>query len=61
MPYVASDFEYKDPKPYTNRSKCHKPDDVGRIGRLNRAEAKYRKTRTHVGKGRTLRSHRAGK
>lgn len=42
-------------------SKHHKPEINGRMGRLNKAEKRYRKSKTHTGKGTTLRSHRAGK
>lgn len=41
-----------------NMSKFHKPDEVGRVGRLYRAEKRYRKSKDHPGKGTTLRSHR---
>ncbi len=42
-----------------NHAKHHKLIVEGeRVGRLTRAEKKYRKTKTHVGKGKNLRSHR---
>jgi hypothetical protein len=39
-------------------SKHHKREINGRVGRLHRAERKYRKSKTHKGKGKTLRDHR---
>lgn len=39
-------------------SKHHKPEYEPRMGRIYRAEKKYRKSRTHTGKGKTLRTHR---
>lgn len=39
-------------------SKHHKREIGGRVGRLYRAERKYRKHKDHSGKGTTLRSHR---
>lgn len=42
-------------------AKFHKPDVVGRPGRLHRALKKYELNKTHVGKGTTLRSHRSEK
>lgn len=48
-----------DKKPIANFSKYHKPDDVGRIGRLYRGERKYLNgKKDHKGKGKTLRDHR---
>lgn len=41
-------------------SKHHKPEINGRVGRLYRAESRYRRTKTHEGKGKTLRDHRRG-
>ena len=42
-----------------NSSKFRKELDFpDRAGRLHRAEKKYRKTKTHIGKGKTLRTHR---
>lgn len=39
-------------------SKHHKREINGRVGRLYRAEKKYRNHKDHSGKGTTLRSHR---
>lgn len=39
-------------------SKHHKREFNGRVGRLYRAERKYRRQKDHSGKGSTLRSHR---
>lgn len=39
-------------------SKHHKREINGRVGRLHRAEKKYRNQKDHSGKGTTLRSHR---
>jgi hypothetical protein len=39
-------------------SKHHKREIDGRVGRLHRAEKRYRKSKTHAGKGTTLRTHR---
>lgn len=50
--------KYDQAEPISNLSKYHKPDTVGRKGRLYRGEKKYRNHRTHTGKGVTLRSHR---
>ena len=51
-------------KPVSNWCKYHKPDTVGRPGRLVRGELKYRGNssmaprKDHKGKGKTLRDHR---
>ncbi len=41
-----------------NGAKHHKREINGRPGRLEAAEKRYRKHRTHTGKTSTLRSHR---
>lgn len=52
------DPEAPDPKQPSNMSKYYKVDEVGRIGRLYRGEKKYHLSKTHTGKGKTLRDHR---
>jgi hypothetical protein len=52
---IDEDEEIKQPRCL---SKYHKPDEVGRVGRLYRGEKKYRQTRTHTGKTKTLRDKR---
>lgn len=51
-------------KPVANYAKHHKPDEINRPGRSDKAELKYRGNssmaprKEHRGKGKTLRSHR---
>lgn len=47
-------------KQVRGHSKHYKPEFNPRPGRLYRAEKKYRQTKTHTGKGKTLRTHRKG-
>lgn len=42
----------------SNGAKHHKRPSPDRRGRLNEAEKRYRKSKTHTGKGPTLRSKR---
>ncbi len=42
-----------------NGAKHHKREINGRPGRLFKAEKRYRKSKDHHGKGKTLRDHRS--
>lgn len=56
--------QYETPEPKIlqprNGSKYHKREENARPGRWSRGEKKYRKSKTHTGKGTTLRTHRKG-
>ena len=63
---MLDNLPYEEPEklPVSNNCKHHKPDVVGRPGRLNRAEKKYTGNssmaprKDHKGKGKTLRDKR---
>ena len=58
---VIDPTETPEPKVIQVRCGCkhHKRELNGRVGRLHRAEKKYRKSKDHHGKGTTLRDHRS--